>query len=408
MPTQFIKGQSEPCNGGRIRKTTAGKWCGEVSDGGKIRRVLFDTKAEAQTHLSEMKSRRNEQGKIALALTGDQVRDALDAMHRMEAAGIVKTKLCHAVDFYIKHNRPHAKDYTFKEALAAYLEDLRQPTDGGSPARPETLRSKRKRLSTFTDTHGKKSVRQITDADISAWVESFGEIAPRTVLNRRAELQSVFNWCETNLPDFVNTVCKVKQRRKTETAPAEILTPAQTRAMLHAMEADYPPRYVLTFALMFFAGIRPLELLRPDNPLRWENIRLEEKTIFIPAKTSKTRTFRTVPITANLAAWIERYPGEGRIAPSESRFRAARTDALKKARVKSWPPDGARHTYATAAGELHGLHKAAGWMGHSGTLTVFQAHYRGLINSREAESFFEIRPEPKAGNIIHLSTEATA
>lgn len=407
MPGQFIKGESEPWNGGRLRKTTAGKWCGEVSDGGKIRRSTFDTKAEAKEYISDMKARRNVQGRLAMALTAAQVRDALDGLHRLEAAGM-EANLCHAVDFYIKHNRPHAKDYTFKQALAAYLEELRQPTDGGSQARPETLRSKKKRLATFTAKHGRQSVRKITEADVAAWVESFGDIAPRTVLNRRAELQSVFNWCETALPDFVNTVCKVKQRRKSETAPAEILTPAQARAMLRAMEADNPPRYAVTLALMLFAGIRPLELLRPDNPLRWENIRLDEKTIFIPAKTSKTRTFRTVPITANLAAWLERYPGEGRIAPSESRFRTARTEAMKKARLKAWPADGARHTYATAAGELHGLHKAAGWMGHSGTLTVFQAHYRGLMNAKNAESFFEIYPEPAAGNIIHLSTEATA
>jgi hypothetical protein len=81
---------------------------------------------------------------------------------------------------------------------------------------------------------------------------------------------------------------------------------------------------------------------------------------------------------------------------------------MKKARLKSWPADGARHTYATAAGELHGLHKAAGWMGHSGTLTVFQSHYRGLMNHRDAEAFFNIYPEPAAGNMIQLSTEATA
>jgi integrase len=306
------------------------------------------------------------------------------------------------VDFFVKHNRPGLRDMTFSEALAAYLEELRQPTDGGSMARPETLRSKSKRLATFAAIHGKTSVRKITEADVSAWVESFGDVAPRTVLNRRAELQSVFNWCEKALPDFTNTVCKVKQRKPSEPAPAAVLTPEQTRAMLRAMEADFPPRYAVTLALMFFAGVRPQELLRPDNPLRWENIRMEEGKVFVPQTASKTRTFRTVPITENLRAWLERYPGEGRIAPSESRFRAARTACMKKARVKAWPADGARHTYATAAGELHGLHTAAGWMGHSGTLTVFQAHYRGLMNRAQAEAFFKIQPAAPAGNVIQL------
>lgn len=405
MKSQFIKGQSESWNGGRLRKTIAGKWCGEVADGGKIRRATFDTKQEAKGFISDMKARRNVQGRIAMALTEHQVRDALDGLHRMEAAGLGEFNLSQAADFFIKHHRHHEKDLTVNQALAAYLEELRQPTDGGSPARPETLKTKSKRLHGFTAKHGTQSVREITEADVLAWIESFGDIAPRTLLNRRAELQSVFNWCGKRLPDFENTVCKVKQRRKAETAPAEILTPSQARAILRAMETDSPPRYAVTMALMLFAGIRPQELLRPDNPLRWENIRLDEGIIFIPQTASKTRTFRTVPIEPNLMQWLSRY-GEstGRIAPSESRFRTARTSAMEKARMKKWPSDGARHTYATACGEIHGLHKAAGWMGHSGTLTVFQAHYRGLMPRKDAESYFTIEPINSEGaKIIRMA-----
>jgi len=408
MPTTFIKGQSEPWNGGRLRKTTAGKWCAEVSDGGKIRRAFFETKDEAKKHLSDMKARRNVQGHLALALTSDETRDAMDALHRLEAAGC-KRNLCQAVDFFIEHNRPRAVDMTLADALAAYMEQLRRPTDGDSPARPETLKSKKRRVKSFIEEHGEKSVWHITEADVSAWVESFGDVAPRTVRNRRAELQSVFNWCERALPDYTNTVCKIVQKKPGEAAPADIVQPGDALKILRYMEANFPPRYALSMALQFFAGIRPQELLRSDNPLRWENIRLEQGEIFIPQTASKTRTFRTVPITPNLRAWIERYPGQGRIAPAISRFRAARREAVRNAtKMKVWPHDAARATYATAAGELHGLHKAAGWMGHSGTLTVFQAHYRGLLNATDAKRFFEIHPEPAAGNVIHLSTEATA
>jgi integrase len=410
MPGQFVNGESEPFNGGRLRKTTAGKWCGEVSDGGKIRRATFETKQEAKSFISDLKARRNLQGRVAMALTSDETKDAVDALHRLEAAGCPRN-LCQAVDFFIKHNRPGLKDMTFTEALAAYLEELRNPTDGGDTARPETLRSKSKRLATFAADHGKKSVRKITAADVAGWVESFGEVAPRTVLNRRAELQSVFNWCERALPDFENTVCKVKQRKKKGSgAAAAILTPKEAEAVLRHIEKNAPnPRYAVTMAIMMFAGIRPGELTRPDNPLRWENIRLDEGKINVPEFTSKTMDFRSVPIEPNLRDWLERYPGTGRIAPSDSRFRTARGEAVKAARLKGgWPPDAARHTYGTAAGEIYGLHKAAGWMGHIGGIRMFITHYQGRMTTEDAKAYFEIRPTPaKAGEVIQFK-EATA
>ena len=409
MPTTFQKGISEPHQGGRIRKTTTGKWCGEVSDSGKVRRAFFDTKEEAKQHLSNMKARRNVQGNLALALTADQTRLAMDALHRMEKAGC-KPDLIEAVEFYLKHNRPGLLDMTFTEALNAYIAELKAPTDNGDPARPETIKSKEKRLRTFTDKHGKQSVRQITEADVKNWVDSFGDIAPRTLLNRRAELQSVFNYCEKVLPGFENKVCKVKQRRRKESqAPAAILAPTDAKKVLEYLEKNYPGRYAVTMALMMFAGIRPGELTRPDNPLTWASIRLEEGKIHIPAETAKTREPRSIPIEANLREWLKRYPDEGRIAPSDSRFREARGEAVREgAKMKGgWPSDGARHTYGTAAGELHGLHKAAGWMGHSGGLAMFKAHYEGRMTRKDAEVFFNILPyAEKAGKVIQMEASA--
>lgn len=293
---------------------------------------------------------------------------------------------------------------TVDEALSHYEADMRAPKDGSAPARPESIRNKHKRLGKFLEDQGERDVRQITNADVETSAATFAHLASRTQVNRKAELQSVLNYAESILPDFENTVCNIRQKKRRGAAPAEILTPTVVEAMLRHLEKNHPPRYAVTFALMNFAGIRPAELTRPDNPLTWENIRLDEGKIYVHAYTAKTGDWREIPIFDNLLEWLKRYPAKGRISPSDSRFRNARSEALKKTDLKNWPHDGARHSFGTYAGELHGLHKAAGWMGHNGGLSVFNAHYKGLAKPEAAKAFFSINPTPtKTGKVISIS-----
>jgi integrase len=410
MPTQFIKGFSEPHHGGRIRKTKGGKFCAERSEGGKFRRAFFDTKSAAKDHLSDFKARRNKQGKIAMALTSDETKDAIDAFHRLKSFEY-DIALCEAVDFYRQHHPKNKQELTLEEALTRYESEMENPRlgilkKGFDPSRPESVRNKRKRLNTFLTLHAEKDVREITKADVQSWVDSFGEVKPRTILNRKTELQSLFNFTEKILNDFTNEVCKQKQPKKSA-KPAEIITPATAEAMLRNFEADNPPRYAVTFALMCFAGIRPHELTRPDNPLTWECIDFENKQIEIPSETAKTEEHRYIPIQNNLLAWLTRYPGKGRIAPSSSRFRTARTNAMKAAKLSAWPSDGARHSFGTYMSLIEGAHRAAGWMGHSGGISVFKKHYEGRSNKTQAKEYFNIMPKAKEqGQLIKMEASA--
>ncbi|WFB34914.1 phage integrase N-terminal SAM-like domain-containing protein [Kiritimatiellota bacterium B12222] len=384
--------ESESHHGGRVRKTTAGKFVAERSTAGKLRRKTFSKKKEAIDHLKKDGAARDKHGHIAMALTGGEMKQAADALQKLQG----RASLTMAVDFWIKHHPADCEIWTVKETHDRYIEEMQTPTDGGSPARPETIDTKKKRLRTFLKFHGEQPVSEITPEDVTAWINSFKNHAPRTVLNHRAELQSLFNFAENHLPQFENIVCKVKQRKKHETAPADILTPQQAEGVLRWLENNAPDRYALTFALMLFAGIRPLELTRPGTTFDWGCIRLDEGQILVPATTSKTRTFREVPITDNLRKWITRYPGSGRVCPAENRFRAKRLEACTKLGI-TWVPDMPRHSFGSYAGELHGLHKAAGWMGHSGGLGVFNAHYKGRSTPEQARAFFNITPTPEAG-----------
>lgn len=253
-------------------------------------------------------------------------------------------------------------------------------------------------------------MRAITPADVKTWVESFSHLSPRSVLNQKVELQSFLNWCqEASGGRFENTLCKVKQRkRKGSGAPAAILTPAQARVMLHYLEANKPPRYAVTFAIMSFAGVRPYELLRTDNPLKWEAVHLAEGVIHVQAESSKTMDYRAVPIEPNLASWLERYAETtGRIAPEEKKFRYARKKAMEQTDLKKWPSDACRHSYGTYASKIHGLHKAAENMGHIGGLRMLKTHYEGRATKEAAIEYFNIEPAMEARAVIPFK-EASA
>ncbi|MDF3128724.1 tyrosine-type recombinase/integrase [Kiritimatiellaeota bacterium B1221] len=406
MPTEYIANAHKRHNGGIIRKTTAGRWVAEINRDNKRRRASFDKISKAKSWIDKETSRRGDQGKDAFTLNRPQLMDAADAIHKLRTGGR-KESLCNAVDFFLKHHPATDDRLTVEECLTRYETEMKTPSDGGTPARPESIRNKRKRLTAFLTLHGERDVREITQADIDTWAKSFAHLAPRTQVNRKAELQSVLNFAEGILPEFKNTVCTIKQKKKKGGSPAEILTPEIVEIMLRKLEEKYPPRYAVTFALMNFAGIRPAELTRPDNPLTWESIRLDKGKIYVHAHTAKTGDWRDVPIFENLAAWLKRYPGKGRISPSDSRFREARSVALKAAGLDHWPHDGARHSFGTYAGELHGLHKAAGWMGHTGGLSVFQAHYKGRATPEQAKAFFNIKPTPaKSGTVIQMEVGA--
>jgi integrase len=408
MPTEFIKG-SKSYAGGRIRKTTAGKWCAQVVLEEKTRRWFFDTEKEAKEKLSTEQPKRRKQGVTAVALTNRQTLDALDALAKVKEAGETAT-FKEMAEFWLKHNARTDKDAPLSELYARYLKELEAPHDGGDAVRPATLATKKKRLKSFIELYGKSPVRKLTEPDVKAWTDAYSHLAPRSILNQKIELQAFLNWCqEDSKGRFENEICKVKQRkRKGSGAAAAILTPEQTRVILHDLEADKPPRYAVAFALLSFAGIRPEELFRRDCPLTWDAVRLSEKRIHIQVENSKTADYRKIDIEPNLAAWLERYGKKtGRIAPEEKKFRYARKKAMEKAGLERWPPDACRHSYATYGTEIHGIHKTAENMGHIGGVRMLKKHYEGRATHEAALEYFAIMPAGDARAVIPFQ-EATA
>jgi integrase len=184
-----------------------------------------------------------------------------------------------------------------------------------------------------------------------------------------------------------------------------IYTPEVTERVLRYVES-HRPDLAPSFAIAFFAGIRPEELRRitPDE------LDFDSGEIRIPAEVSKTHQERLVTMSDNLLAWLVRHPPEagkplGATAPAVMHFRKGMREALGV----DTPKDIARHCFATYYCALHGMDATAEQLGHEST-AMLHRHYKGLARNRAsaAARYFAIGPKPaEEATLLHL-VSATA
>lgn len=413
----FEKGYRKKHGCGLIRRTTAGRYTAELNLDGKRRRETFADEAAAREWISKKTASRMDNGKIAMELTGRETHDATSALLLLKENDLSSTTLLDCARVYVEQHRPTGISDTVREVYERQIDHLEHPQDDGSPARPRTIASKRARLSGFIEAHGDIPIRQVSSGDVDRWIAGIGA-SGRNLLNYRMEVQSLFNFAarESN-GDFVNTVANFPQRKKKEVAPAAILTAANVKTYLHALETN--PRTptgwqsALCVALGCFAGIRTTELTDAGKPgLRWEHINFEEEIISIPANIAKTRTRRDVPITENLMEWLLKYRVDENGVPRKGRIAAAPRTLGKHRRFATaatgitWVDNAPRHSFATYFGKMHGYRVAAEVMGHLGSMRIFEDHYKGeTVRKGEATRYFNIKPA-RPGTVIRLPKTA--
>lgn len=396
---KYITGWSEAHHGGRVRKTTSGRYTAERSTDGKLRRATFDLKSEAIGWLKDLGARRDRQGHLATALTARQTADALDAYQRLEAAGL-DISLAGLVQLHVDGEKRKAIGETISAMIDKYL------LEGGRKGQRErTITDKRTRLSSFDQLFGSRNLGEITREDVEGWLFST-EAKGRNLRNFQTVIQGFFNWCGKTVDGYRNEVANFPQDTAKDIEPAATVTPTQVRDVLHAMEAN-SPEAALALALGCFAGLRTDEITGKAG-LQWEDVDLERGEIIVRAGQAKTRRQRRVEITPNLRAWLVKHRKEaGRISPRFNAFRKHRTAACEAVGVE-WPANGARHSFATYYARMNGGHKAAEAIGHIGGLAMFTEHYEGRpVPMKEAQRFFEIQPLPSEGAKV-IRMEATA
>jgi integrase len=138
-------------------------------------------------------------------------------------------------------------------------------------------------------------------------------------------------------------------------------------------------------AIGTLAGLRPTELAR----LQPEDIDFEAGVIHIRPEVSKTGRPRHVTMSANLRAWLTRYP-----FTTANNFDERRAKACARAGITKWPHDCLRHTFATYHLAMYqDAGKTSFELGHSKGSAVLYRHYAGLASKADAERFWSLMPQ---------------
>lgn len=367
-------------------------------ENGKWMRKQFADRSKAETFAAlkrvEVENKGRAQRMVLSPLTDGQHEEALQCFDRLG-----KTySLTDAITFFLKHHRPPEFTIRLKEALNLYL-DIRE-RDG---LRERTIRALKSSIGAFLKAEDNPWTHEVAPQAVETFLRSLpsrdgeGSATRKTWNNYRNDLHAFFGWCatpdrSTNRPFlFENPVAAVRvfgarQVREEQNDKPVTTAVADVQRMFSTLLRWNGGALLPYFALTYFAGIRPEELLRLA-PRAEQLINIKTRTITIPANVSKTRHERKVAISDNLAAWLEYAPTP--IIPTN--FRKQHAQARKHFGLSH---DEARHTFISYHVALHrSLGEAALQAGNSET--IIRRHYLNLHPSEEGEQFFRIVPDKK-------------
>ena len=392
---------------GQVRFKVAGLYIA-----GKRVRRYFATEAEAQTFMEAQTVRQGNLGARAAHVDGRLVEDAIECEAMAKRHGL---RLLDMMRDYLEA-RDHLKDFPsvpVAEAAKHYgalLADrakswtVNEAADTWLASREGKGRSEgylwdaTRRLARFRTAYGDTSLADISTEQIDAWVTGL-KLGPQSMRNYCTVLSSMFSYALKMGRSPRNPVVNV-ERPDVVRDEIGILTPEELAGLLKQLPDDTVPYVVLSA----FAGLRPMEVRRLD----WRNINFKTGLVTVAYGTAKTKRRRTVPMSANLRAWLEPLAqADGPVvALADLTIRQKRIKpARERCKLTRWPHDCMRHSAVTYWLEMEQDDaKVALWAGHS--QQVLHEHYKGLVSDpAHAKQWFAIMPEKdrKTAKIISIN-----
>jgi integrase len=320
--------------------------------------------------------------KELLAPTGTAIEvAAAEYAHAKRLLGEVS--IIQAAEYFVRQHPRDFENREIKSVIDELLETKKQ--DGLSQAYQNHLRYDLEKFNkAFQCILG-----SVTGNQIDEWLRGLG-VAPRTRNNLRNSVQTLFNFA--------------------------IFTPTELGELL----AQAPDILVPFLALGAFAGIRHAEVLRLD----WRDIHFDDGLIEVRANKAKTASRRLIPLADNLRAWLEDYrETSGLVCSSKNvakqicqivrQVNAERKAKRKMAGLKTrrkdddswlfkWKHNALRHSYISyRVAQTQDVAKVSLEAGNSPQM-IFK-HYRELVRPKDAEAWFNIKPDNRdEGKVVQL------
>ena len=400
---------------GKPKMVPTGRWRlnGYYLAGKRVRRFYAD-EVIAKADLERLKTEAGNvdaKTRYALANSHDLIQDAIRAVGLFKAHDLTLLEgarqhataltllapfgasLMDVVKDYAAKEAARRKSKTIGELAKAYLADRIS-----LKMRKTYVLDLARRLRRFEEHFGSDTFASDITADgIREWLRSLN-LSAVSQHNFARNVSGAFTFGKITPNPFKD----VRRIRKTEAElrrqPA-VFTAKQVSALLTHADAKLVP----LLAIGAFAGLRPeSEIARLD----WRDIDMKARTLFVHAD-NKTGNERTVAMSDNLFAWLLPHrKAKGKVMPANAR--KMRVKAMQDAKVKAWPVDVLRHTFATFHVLAHGsVDKTAEQCGHS--VEMLKKHYLNReVKHESAKAFWSILPTASATNVVPFLQEVAA
>jgi integrase len=389
------------------RQAPSGHVCFQVANyaQGKRRLDSYPDEATALEEAGKLARQLSERNVVAAGMTNAQAADYASAVQTLApfnvnlSATVGTVAEClklvgdlpnihAAVKFYAARNKKITRK-SFADVVSELLaiKEARR-------ASPRYMEDLRYRLNRMADGF-LKEIGNVTTAEVQEWLDS-QKFSAQGYADYRSRLHLLFQFAVARGYAVDNPVTGV-ERVKLRAGDVEVFTPTEMARLLKAAPAEFLP----CLALGGFAGLRSAEVER----LEWSDINLAERFIVVGASQAKTAGRRIVPISDNLAEWLQSYAQQqGQLwQAAHDKFYEAQQDTAQAAGVK-WKANALRHSYASYRFALtNDAGRVAGECGNSAA--VIHRHYRELVKKSDAERWFNMKPEAPA-NVLAMPAEA--
>jgi integrase len=210
--------------------------------------------------------------------------------------------------------------------------------------------------------------------------------------HQQRALRPFFEFCISQNWIVSNPFILPKKKNLGEKKEVSILSIEQTKLFFEKCPKEWRP----TFALMAFAGIRPMEIsFNPSEPkdvLKIGDIDFKNKTIRIKASVAKTRTPRLLScLSDNLWKWI--LPLKDKPKDEDASFGTYDQNHNVRYSLGVSATDLFRHSFGTYGYYYFGAERTIDLLGHVREFKTYVEHYKGLTDEDGAKEYFSIMPK---------------
>lgn len=270
---------------------------------GRRHRKFFRTKTEAIKARAAAQKQVGQVNRLWASLPDAEQVDIMALVQEMRRRGkpwreLLESQLPSAV----------APGPTLKEAIYGMLADERMAN-----CSEKYLHGLEGFLRRFSAGRERMRVGEVTPALLQEFLSRIKNVDSRKTW--RTRLSSLLGWCVRRKHLAENPLNQLERIRRGKPGPPTVLDPVQARKAFDIVKGW--PSFLPYFILGIMVGLRPEE----SDQVTLEMVRGDWQAINLPAKISKTRTPRLIPIPEEARAWLRTIEPVTKLALSQSQRR---------------------------------------------------------------------------------------